>query len=386
MKRILKSIVVIILCGALFSAALLVPLQESETVDPQILEEADAAFLRCGIYLDGKLLYNWKLSYPVVSIDGKAYLPVDLSALSTTEETDRVGVLDSGGISAESAAVVLLSAPKAQETEEISNTETATLAMVQPRLKNRKSTDHSFKGFKVTTGFKDYNGLMLSSTRDIAVTGSGVYYASEDFYRNELGIDVFYDPGKGVYLSTDPDVSAADWAAVDTNAGFVEGLTRYIMGVNKYLSRSTAEWYAFLIIHTASQNSYITPNMLFAVIYTESHFFANAGTNALGLMQILYKYARLGGVTKEMLLDPHTNMELGASQLNYLFKTFNGDQVKAFAAYNMGAGAVRGNPDFKKGYANTIISWMNKLEKWLKANDFSTVYKEQLTLKKTGGN
>lgn len=384
MGRILKSIIVIVLCGAMFSAALLVPYRESETVDPQILEEADAAFLRCGIYLDGKLLYNWKLTNPVVSIDGKAYFPVSTAALDADEETERVGELVDNSISADPASASLLKASAGTDTTE--SGQEAALSMVTHKLIVSKKVDHKFKGFKVTTGYKELNGLLLGDPHDIAVTASGTVYASEDFFRNELGIDVLYSPGRGVYLSTDPDVSAADWAAVDTNADYEKALVKHMMNLNKYLNRKTAEWYVYLIIHVAAQYKNLTPTIIFSVAYTESHFFANAGTGAIGLMQILYKYAKKGGVTKEMLLDPHTNLELGSSQLNYNFNVFNGDAAKAFAAYNRGSSAVRANPNAGKGYANIIMSRLKKLEKLLIEEGIGTEYKEQLTLKKSSGN
>ena len=122
--------------------------------------------------------------------------------------------------------------------------------------------------------------------------------------------------------------------------------------------------------------------MIFAVCYVESKFDRYAGRGALGLMQILYKYAAKSGITKTMLYDPHTNMELGVSQLHHLILSFNGDTTAALAAYNMGAGKVRNNPDYNRGYANTIFKWMDNQDKWLKANGFATEFKEQLTLKK----
>ncbi len=373
MKRILIDIVVIVLCGALFSAAMLVPMDETETADPQMLERADAQFLRVGVYLDGAHIYNWSLDHPVVAVNGQVYIPVDMSALNVQKTTDRIGTLQEGSLVVDEAAAQALSAP--QDQADVSFASTGHL------LWRNGNIYHEFNGFGVTTGYKSYSGIMLSSNKDIAVADNGTVYASADFMKNELGIDVLYVPGRGVYLSTDPSVSAQAWADSDTNADFVQGMADYIYQISNYLYPELTQWYAYLIMHVAAQNPLLTPNMIFAVCYVESHFDAGAGRNALGLMQILYKYAALGGITREMLLDPHINMELGSSQLNYLVESFGGDLTSAFAAYNMGAGAVRSNPNFSHSYADLIFKWMDNLESYLSSQGYATEFTEQLTLR-----
>jgi soluble lytic murein transglycosylase len=65
--------------------------------------------------------------------------------------------------------------------------------------------------------------------------------------------------------------------------------------------------------------------------------------NAIGLTQMLVKTARRfsdGPVTRDTLLDPAKNVELGARFLGFLWKRFDGAAPLAIAGYNAGEAAV----------------------------------------------
>jgi soluble lytic murein transglycosylase len=66
--------------------------------------------------------------------------------------------------------------------------------------------------------------------------------------------------------------------------------------------------------------------------------------NAIGLTQMLVKTAKRfsGGapVTRDTLLDPASNVELGARFLGFLWKHFDGAPPLAIAGYNAGEAAV----------------------------------------------
>ena len=240
--------------------------------------------------------------------------------------------------------------------------------------------DHSFLGFSVTTGFKTLYGQQLFATTDIAVTDSGVYYASENFLRSALGIDVCYrDPG-GVYLSTDPAVSASRWADCDTNASYIEGVKWYIMVYGQYISIEEAEYYEFLFRHVAAQLEYVSPKLLLGLAYVESHFDTHAGTGAVGLTQVLLKYASLIGYTREMLENPHYNLEYGGPMLDSYIQQLGGDVKRALAAYNQGISAVRNNPSPDMWYANLVYKRMEDLDKWLTEYGYCTEFVDQLVL------
>ena len=377
MKRFVFNLIIILLCGSLLSAALLVPLKESETEDPQILETIDGEWLHAEIYVDGRHVNNYMLDDPVLVAGGKVYVPLDVSALVVHEKTDKVG-------RAEGAAIIVdAEQPQTQvavSSDEDSMPEVPFLKKARPVLEYHGAFDHAFVGRQLTTGYKSYKGVPLVASDDLAFDANGTCYGSEDFLRNTLGIDVCYRPSVGLYLSTDPEVSAERWANSDTNLSFSEGMRMYIQTINPYLTDEQAKEYEFLMRHVCAQCAYITPKLLFGVIYTESRFYADAGTGAVGLMQILLSYAEMAGYTREALWDPHVNMEYGAPMLDYYIGVFNGDVSWAMAAYNQGIGAVRGNPNYDRYYSNLILKRIAIFEEWLVASGRSTDFTEQLVL------
>ena len=377
MKKFLLNLAVIVLCGSLLSAALLVPAEELETEDPQIIERMSGEWLSTEIYVDGRHVNNWMLDEPVLVAGGKVYILLDVSALVVPEVTDgRVGT-------AQGSAIVVSPEelqPEKGSPDEDTLPEEPFLKKARLALDYHGNIDHGFYGRTLMTGYKTYKGVQLAATSDIAFDYSGNCYGSEDFLRNTLGIDVYYSPDTALYLSTDPAVSAYRWAQSDTNLSFIHGMQLYIQAVNIYVTDEEAVEYEFLMRHVCDQLEYMTPKLLFGVIFTESRWYAQAGTGAVGLMQILLKYAELAGFTREDLWDPHTNMEYGAPMLDNYIGQFNGDVIKALSAYNQGISAVRNNPDHDTGYAKTILSRIRDLEDYFNKYGWSTEFREQLEL------
>lgn len=90
--------------------------------------------------------------------------------------------------------------------------------------------------------------------------------------------------------------------------------------------------------------------LLLAVIEVESSYRRTGRSNvgALGLMQLMPStaraFAKKAGVKwrgPRSLLDPDTNIEIGATYLAYLFDRFDGDADLALAAYCHGPAAIR---------------------------------------------
>jgi hypothetical protein len=84
----------------------------------------------------------------------------------------------------------------------------------------------------------------------------------------------------------------------------------------------------------------LDPNLVLAVIATESGFQSNAVSpkNAKGLMQLTDGTARRFGVKDPF--EPKDNVRGGVRYLRWLLQYFNGDVVLALAGYNAGEEAV----------------------------------------------
>ncbi len=105
------------------------------------------------------------------------------------------------------------------------------------------------------------------------------------------------------------------------------------------------------IIYDEAKKNDLPPELLAAVVHTESQFVPTARSNrgAVGLMQLVPRTGRWLGA--DNLDDPTQNIQAGAKYLRYLTDRFAGDQQKAIAAYNAGEGNVRrfnGVPPFRE--------------------------------------
>ncbi|HID97401.1 MAG TPA: lytic transglycosylase domain-containing protein [Thermodesulfobacteriaceae bacterium] len=94
------------------------------------------------------------------------------------------------------------------------------------------------------------------------------------------------------------------------------------------------------IIREAGKYHGIDPDLIRAIIYTESHgdVFAYSRQGAMGLMQLMPGTALELKVSNPF--NPKANIWGGAKYLRRMLKRFNGNVVLAIAAYNAGPGAV----------------------------------------------
>lgn len=108
--------------------------------------------------------------------------------------------------------------------------------------------------------------------------------------------------------------------------------------------------YSYAVIEDAKKNG-ISPQLVFAVIKSESNFRPNAVSNigARGLMQltpstfewVLEKKKQCGVYTEDDLFTPEINIRYGSYLLAQLLTEFGGDKTTALAAYHAGRANVR---------------------------------------------
>lgn len=113
------------------------------------------------------------------------------------------------------------------------------------------------------------------------------------------------------------------------------------------------------LVHDAAVRSGLPPEFVHSVAQVESGFEPRAVSpkGAVGVMQLMPETAKTLGANPA---DLEQNIDAGTRLLRELLLKYNGDVVKALAAYNAGAGAVdkyRGLPPFNetRQYVNKVI-------------------------------
>jgi hypothetical protein len=119
------------------------------------------------------------------------------------------------------------------------------------------------------------------------------------------------------------------------------------------------------LIAAAASRHLIDPDFVASVVKAESGFIPTAVSpkGALGLMQLMPRTAASLGV--QNVLDPAANVEGGTKYLRQLLDQYDGDALKALAAYNAGPQRVEqygGVPPFPetRAYITRIIDDYNR--------------------------
>jgi len=146
---------------------------------------------------------------------------------------------------------------------------------------------------------------------------------------------------------------------------FVYG--KYVHNVKGEAVKTHTVKYAMEINEAAKVHD-VNPALIAAVIHAESNFkpTARSQVGAQGLMQIMPATQRYLGCKNGF--DPRQNIYAGSKYLKELLSTFNGNLVKAIAAYNAGPGAVKkfaGVPPYKetRGYVQKVLKNYKRYQK-----------------------
>jgi len=107
------------------------------------------------------------------------------------------------------------------------------------------------------------------------------------------------------------------------------------------------------LIRAAAERHGVNAALVAALVRAESAFdpYALSHKGARGLMQLMPATAQRFGVLEHQMFEPERNLEAGTRYLRWLLDRYDGDVVRALAAYNAGEGTVDrygGVPPFRE--------------------------------------
>ncbi len=113
------------------------------------------------------------------------------------------------------------------------------------------------------------------------------------------------------------------------------------------------------LVHMEATRANLAPELILAVIETESNFdhYAISVAGAIGLMQIMPFWLEEIGRPDDNLLHIDTNLRYGCTILKFYLDKENGDLRRALGRYNGSLG--------KRKYPNKVIDKLSK--KWFQA-------------------
>lgn len=182
--------------------------------------------------------------------------------------------------------------------------------------------------------------------------------------------DLYFDSYYGLCISTIKDKTAKSFWS-ESESRYNKGLVNYILNYNGSLSKSYAQELVFMFKRAASVYK-VDEKLLMAIAHKESTFNASAvsGSGARGLMQIMPATGANFGLTAQQLLDPRSNINVGACMIGTGITNYNGDKTRALSAYNQGSSRVsRGN--YSTAYATRVMSAYSGVQNFLSVNGYN---------------
>ena len=212
----------------------------------------------------------------------------------------------------------------------------------------------------------DPTKVTILTNGDVIYVPIGMLAANKEF-----GIDVYYEPYSGLYITTD-GITPAKSTFNETESKLNKGLVNYVIRSNGSYSAVQAQKLVFLFKQEARIYN-MDPILMLSVAHKESTFTAAAKSRsgALGMMQVMPKTAARYGFTAEEMYNVHNSIEFGTLYLKERLDAYGGSVTKALSAYNQGSVSVnRGS--YSPRYANAVMIKYNNIIRYLKTNGYVT--------------
>lgn len=163
----------------------------------------------------------------------------------------------------------------------------------------------------------------------------------------------------------DPELRAALRAAANDTASFTDRFDAevWLTDMSRRLERQVRDpeerIQILKLVHLEASRVALSPELILAVIETESNFdhYAISVAGAIGLMQIMPFWLDEIGRPDDNLLHIDTNLRYGCTILRFYLDKENGDLHRALGRYNGSLG--------KRTYPNKVIDKLSK--KWFQA-------------------
>ncbi|MCH7536435.1 MAG: lytic transglycosylase domain-containing protein [Proteobacteria bacterium] len=163
----------------------------------------------------------------------------------------------------------------------------------------------------------------------------------------------------------DPELRDALRAAANDTASFTDRFDAevWLTDMSRRLERQVRDpeerIQILKLVHLEASRVALSPELILAVIETESNFdhYAISVAGAIGLMQIMPFWLDEIGRPDDNLLHIDTNLRYGCTILRFYLDKENGDLRRALGRYNGSLG--------KRTYPNKVIDKLSK--KWFQA-------------------
>ena len=162
----------------------------------------------------------------------------------------------------------------------------------------------------------------------------------------------------------DPELREALRAAAGDTASFTDRFDAevWLTDMSRRLARQVKDPEQRIkilkLVHLEASRAELPPELILAVIETESNFdhYAISVAGAIGLMQIMPFWLNEIGRPNDNLLHVDTNLRYGCTILRFYLDKENGDLRRALGRYNGSLG--------KRKYPNKVIDKLTR--KWFK--------------------